>query len=308
MKKIIALLLAICVVASTLSACGGNEQPLSTSDPKQEAQPAESEATPETTQPETTQPETTAPSAELVESVVYDADGIKITATKLVEDDIWGNGVSFLVENNTERNLSFSGDYFVVNGVTVYGMLYIDVAAGKKANGSVLFSHDELNRAGITEFATISTYNARMVDTDSYDTVADVTFDLATTLAGNYTQNIDETGDIVFDQDGVTVIAQITSDSFYGNVVQMLTKNNTGKDIIIQAENVSVNGFTIDAWMYDTVFHDSVRYCQLDIFQDSLDENGIEAIEEVTFTVRVIESDTYDSITESGELKVYVAE
>ena len=298
MKKIIALLFALCVVASMLTACGGNEQPLSTSDPKQEALPTESESA----------PETTAPSAELVESVVYDADGIKITATKLSKDDIWGCGVSFLVENNTDRNLSFSGDYFVVNGVTVYGMLYIDVAAGKKANGSVFFSHDELERAGISEFATISTYNARMVDTDNYDTVADVAFDLTTTLAGNYIQSIDESGEVIFDQDGVTVIAQIISDSFYGNVVQLFTKNNTGKDIIIQAENVSVNGFTIDAWMYDVVYHDSVRYCQMEIFQDSLDTNGIEEIEEVTFTIRVIENDTYDSITESGELKVYVVE
>lgn len=304
MKKTIALLLAICTVLTLFAACGSEEKPVTTQSPQASTQEVTSNATTEA--PETQTPEAKAPEVSIPETVIYDADGIKITATGMENDGDWGKGIKFLVENSTDKNIAFSGDNFVINGITVYGYLYIEVAAGKKANGTLEIDYATLDNAQISEIATIVSYDAYIVDTDSYDTLCTVPFSIESSVSGSYTQAIDETGEVLFDQDGIVVIAQYISDAYYGNMVRMLVKNNTGKDIICEAENVSVNGFTISAWMYNTIYTASVSYCELEIFSDSLEENGIEEVEEITFTLNFIDNSSYSTITTSDELQLFV--
>ena len=96
-------------------------------------------------------------------------------------------------------------------------------------------------------------------------------FAIETSASATYTQTIDETGDVLYDENGVTVIAKIFTDSFLGHTVRLLIKNNTGKDILASADNVSVNGFTVNAWMHNAVYVDTVRYCELDMFASDLE-------------------------------------
>ena len=85
----------------------------------------------------------------ITEAVVYDENNIKITVTGIDNNSFWGKEIKFLVENNTSNNISVSGSTFVVNGITIYGAMNINVAAGKKANDSLIFMSANLEAAGI---------------------------------------------------------------------------------------------------------------------------------------------------------------
>lgn len=259
-----------------------------------------------------TQTETTAPTkpksdVTLENQVIYDKDGVRITVTGLEEDAWTGTKIWMMLENNTDRNLLLTGDVFVVNGITVQAYLYAEVAAGMKANDALELFSDVLDSSHIDKIATIHGYDTRIVDSDSLDTVAKVPLSLETSVAGTHTQQIDDSGETVFSQDGVTVIAQVISEEFYGQTVQLLVKNETGRDIIVEAENISVNGFTVDAWLYDTVCKDTVRFSELDLFASGLADNGIEAVETVTFTLRILDDTSYETITKSDVLTVSAA-
>ena len=302
MKKILSLILALLLAFSMLTACSSEETALTTRPPENEAEPEAGSSL------EVVETEAPAPATAINEIVIYDENNIKITATGLDFGTMFGAEVKFLLENNTDKNIALSGDYFAVNGITLYGSLYIEAAAGKKANGALTIFTDDLQRAQITDLATISSGTAYIFDTDSYETLYQVPFALETTANSTYTQPIDESGELLFEQNGVTIIAQTMSDSLTGKTVQLFVKNETGKDINISGENISVNGFTLDAWLYDTIYKDTVSYCLLELYSTSLEENNIETVEEITFTVSIIDPVSYSTLNTSGELQIFVAE
>ena len=293
MRKWILSVLSLCLL---LSGCGGKEEtPIATGN----------------TQPETTVvPATEAtkvPEVTITETVLYDANDVKITATG-IETGGHGVDIKLLVENNTQRNIALSGDNVVVNGVSMSGWMYIDAAAGKKANGTLTLDSDSLETAGIDQVAWMESCDARIVDTDSFDTIGEVSFEIVTSLGRDYVQELDEGGDLLWEEAGVQVIAKVMTDEYYGKTLMLYVKNQGDKDVYVQAENISVNGFTVDAWMYDFVSAGTVRFCDLDLWESGLEENGIEAIEDITFTLQLIDPHSFATLAKSGELQVLITE
>ena len=252
--------------------------------------------------------QTNPPKTELAQTLVYDSNGIKITATELKMNGFMGPEIKFLVENNTDKNIAFTADLLVVDGVTVTGYMYVDVAAGKKANDVLTVYETALESAGIDTIGRIVNFDGRIVDTDSFETLYDAPFTLETSAAGTVTPGTHDSGELLFQDQGISVYTQVIADQLFGKSVRLLVKNETQADVIVQAENISVNGFTVDAWMYDTVYANTVRYCELDLLSSSLADNGIETIEAVTFTLEILNANTYDIITQSQELTVTAAQ
>ena len=243
----------------------------------------------------------------LEEVVVYEEGGVKVTATG-IEEGWTGTEVKFLVENTTEKNIVLSGDYAVVNGVTIPVSLYIDVAAGKKTIDTMTIYSTHLDTAGIEKIATINVKDARIVDTDTYMKLTDAPFEIVTSVGADYVQEIDESGDVVFEGNGVRITRKVVTSGIFGEEVLLLVKNDSGKDVTVEAENISVNGFTIDGWMYDIVYADSVRFCALDLYSTSLEENEITEVEEVCFTINLIDPHSYGRIAQSDEIKIVIKE
>ncbi|MBR5126313.1 MAG: hypothetical protein IKU68_06220 [Oscillospiraceae bacterium] len=304
MKKVLKLVLVILAICMLLACCGGTEEgekPVST-------QPNQTEKVEEPAQTEASVPEEIkAPEVTIEEAVIYDDDKVTITV-KGMEAGWSGLDVKLLVENKTDRNIALSGDNVVVNGVTMSSWLYIDVAAGKKANGTLTLYSDSLETAGIDQLAWLESCDAHIYDTDSYDTLADVQFEIVTSLGKDYVQVLDEAGELLYEAAGIQVIAKVMTDEFYGKTLLLYVKNAGEKHVYVQAENISVNGFTMDAWMYDLVCAGTVRFCDLDLWESGLEENEIETIEDVTFTISIIDPNSYATLAKSGELQVFVGQ
>ncbi len=290
MKRIFALALCAGLLCGVFTGC------------RETAQPDVTGETGATTQP--TVPTTQSPAVTVTPVVVYNEDGVKVTVTGFEPNGFLGAEVKLLVENDTKRNVVLSGDYFVVNGITVSGFLYAEAAAGKKTNDTASVYAGDLKRAGIDTIAIMEFPDARIVDSDSHETIDGADFSLKTSAAPGYVQKIDDSGIPLFTDAGITVIGKMLEDDLYGKSLQLLVKNAGDEDVIVEADNVSVNGFTVDAWLYDTVYEETVRFSALELFSDSLKENGITAVEEISFVLRIMDAYSYDPITQSGELTV----
>lgn len=309
MKKLLAGILVLAILLS-MAACGletKETQQLTTQSPTEKN--GEDEKTEASTEAPTEAPTEAVKNekAEIAETVVFENDDFTITATKLEEDPVWGTSIHFIVDNRTDKNVALSGDRFVVNGITLSGWLYIDAAAGKKGKGELQWAGTALEDSHITEIATLSAFDARIVDTDSYDTLVDVPFEIRTSIADTYVQEINEEGELLWEQDGVTVIAQTTGSSWASHEVRLFIKNDTGKNMILSADNISVNGFTITGLMSERVQAGTVCYGSLSLFNSELEDADIEEIEEVSFTLRILDPETFSTQAESDELTLYPA-
>lgn len=299
MKRYLAGLLLIALLCGLLAGCGGEEKTLSTQKQDETVMASASEENEAPTERET-KPEVT-----IAETVVYDSEEIKITAVTL-EESWLGQNIKLLVENNSGHNIALSGSDMVVNGVVMNGYLHIEVAAGMKAYGMLELYEDSLTTASIEQIAVVAAKDAYIYDTDSFETLTATPFEIVTSLGQDYVQSVDESGEVLFESNGITVTAKVITEEFYGKTILLFVKNTTDKDVIVEAQNISVNGFTVDAWLYDRIYAGTVRFCNLDLYASGLEESGITEIEDVTFAIALIDPNSYNTIAKSEKLQVYV--
>lgn len=236
------------------------------------------------------------------EAVLYNEDGICITV-KGMEETFVGVDIKLLVENSTENNIAVGCSDFVINGITVGGHMYIEVAADKKANGEISLYNTNLKTAGITHISTINSHDAYISDTDTFMKTKSISLAMVTTLS-DYTQKIDDSGEVLFQQDGITIIAKSLTKDFSGGTITVLIKNESGQDILVQADNISVNGYTISTLHSDDVCDGTVRFSEIDLYQSYLEENDIEDIENATFELSILNPKTYATLFKTGELQM----
>jgi len=238
----------------------------------------------------------------ITKQVLYDKNGITITATG-ISNATTETEIALLVENNTDKNIAVGCSDFVVNGITVDGYMHIEVAAGKKANGELSLYNDSLEIAGIKTISTVKTFDAYISDTDTYHKIEYISLSVNTSATG-HPQSIDDSGVVLFSQDGIVVIAKHIYDELLGKTMVVLVKNASGQDVIVQADNVSVNGYTISVLHSDDIPNGSVRFCEFYLSDSQLEENGIETIDTITFTLKVLNADNWDTLFKTDELEV----
>lgn len=280
MKRSLDLTIIVTILTMILTGCGAS---------------APEQATPPSTKPGNAEPG----QPTLPEQVIYDENDIKITFKSYEYEEL-----ELLVENGTDKNIALSADELVINGITVPVFLYVEAAAGKKTVDIVDLDEDIMEVAQIRDIARLHCPEAQIVDTDSYETLHDLSFTLAAQGSEGFRQPIDSTGDRIFERNGVTVTAQTVSGSFFGQSLRLFVRNGMGRDVIVQAENVSVNGSALEAWLYDKVYDGTVRYCELELFEDGLEDSGIGKIEEVSFTISLTDPKTFQTLITSDRITI----
>ena len=126
------------------------------------------------------------------------------------------------------------------------------------------------------------------------------------TSAADYVQNVDDTGDILVDSDGIKIVARglDTEDSIFGPSLILYIENNTGRNLTVQARDESVNGFMIDSIMSTDISSGNKALTELTFMSSDLEENSIEEINEIEFSFHIYDYDTYDNYYDTEMLKV----
>ncbi len=299
-KMLLALVLALVMVMAT--ACSSSEdvkEPASvngdssvTSDNESSGGNSDNEAE-----------DNTAAEITVAETVLYDVDGVKVTATGY-EEGWTGPEIKILVENNSDKNVLVTSSSVSANGYMMpYAALYAEVAAGKKANETLSLMSSELDRSGIEVLAELQFY-LQIQDPETWETVATSELLTLTTSAAPYEQPVDDSGDVLYDSNGIRIICKgLKQDIIWDGTVVFYMENSSGKDISIYAENVSVNGFMQDVGLWSdlrpgTKLIDGMSMIDL----SDLEIESIDQIENIEFNLRVVDANTWEDIVTTDVL------
>ena len=239
------------------------------------------------------------------EMVLVDQDGIKITATGM-DDGLFGTELKLLIENNSEKSFTVQTRDSSVNGFMVETMMSADVAPGKKSNDKITFMTSEIKDCGIKTFATME-FKFHIFDTETWDTVLDTeAITVKTSAADSHVQEYDDSGDVIYEADGIKIVAKgvSTRDSIFGPGLILYIENNSNKDFTVQARDTSVNGFMIDTVMSQDVLVGKKAIDGLTFLSSSLDENGIDEIKEMEFSLHIFSMDNWDTIVDTDPIKL----
>ena len=221
---------------------------------------------------------------------------IKITGIK--PDDVWGYTVTVQLENkNAEKNYMFSVESAAINGVQTDSIFASEVAPGKKANGDVTFADSAL-KDEIGEYTQIE-MTFRVYDSDDWmaDPVAHETvciFPHGEEQAKNYVRTAQESDRVLIDNDNVSVIAlNYETDDIWGFTVNLYLVNKTDSEAMFSVDDASVNGYMMDPFFAKSVLPGKCAFTSLSWANSSLEENGIESVQEIEMKIRAYDSDNW---------------
>ncbi len=243
----------------------------------------------------------------VAEQVLYDANNVKITATGLSEDDSWfGTSLTLLIENNSDQSLTIQARDANVNGYMVNTSMSANVAAGMKANDSLIFETSGLEECGIKQIATME-FSFTMLNSDTFETVFDSDMiTVNTSIAEGYTQTYDDSGNVLLDANGIKIVGKglSTDDSFWGPGVILYIENNSDQNITVQTRDTSVNGFMVTSTISESVLVGKKAITAVQFYDTDLESNGITDITNVNLSFHVFNSESWDAILDSDPIEI----
>ena len=301
-------MISICTIAALLTGCSSSA-PSETKDIVQEEKTEGKTQTEDKKTEEGSSEENAAAEksegvdVSIEEQVLVDQDGIKITALEYVKDSIWGDGIKVLIENETDKDVMVGCNALIVNDYMINDLFASEVAAGKKSNETIYLSSSELKAAGIDTVGRIEIY-FHVYDTDSYDRIFDsdcVTIETSAIDSIDTTAN--DEGTELYNDGGIRIIGKtVDENSFWGTAILLYIENQSGNNVGISVDDLSINGFMFTPYFSTTVYDGKKCIDDITILSSELEENGIESIDEVELKFRVYNSDSYETIAESDPI------
>lgn len=241
--------------------------------------------------------ESSARITEFTETVVYEDSGFRITA-KDIQHNNSNIEIKVIAENSSQYNATVYCDTFIVNDIVLSTLMWIDTAAGAKSNGTIYLDKSDLNTAGIEQINTLSSYGA-YISFDEHHT-QDISFSIVENP--DHVQSINEEGKELYSENGITIISKFEPNK-YSNKIPLLIKNESGQDLHIGTNYVTINGYTVSEWKYYTPICDGTyRFFSIELANWSLEENNIEKIESASFSIDFMRQDSTQVIFQTGNL------
>lgn len=234
------------------------------------------------------------------EQVLFEQGGIAVTATEYVTDSIWGDGIKLLLENNSDKDITVGCNALMVNDYMIRDLFASSIAAGKKSKETLYLSSTQMKAAGIENVGKIEIY-FHVYDSSTYETVFDTEcVTIQTSEYANMDTMPNDAGTELYNQDGIQIIGKIVDEnSFWGTAILLYLENNSGKNVGISVDDMSVNGFMVSPFFSTTVYDGKKAIDDITVFSNDLKENGIEAIEEVELKFHIYDADSYSTISDS---------
>jgi hypothetical protein len=112
--------------------------------------------------------------------------------------------------------------------------------------------------------------------------------------ATSYERPSIETDTILVDNDDISVIVTgYDEDGIWGYTANLFFVNKTDSDITFSVDDSSVNGYMIDPFYATTVPAHQCSFDSMSWSESELEENNIEKVEEIEFTLRAYDSDNW---------------
>jgi hypothetical protein len=232
------------------------------------------------------------------EVVLLDDAGYKVTALSLKHDsDNEAQAIQISMENTTDKGVTFQLEGVSINGIMMEPVFSSDISAGGHGEDTVLFYDSELSDCGIEKIASIE-FKLVAYDSDSFDVIKKTDPITLTTSNSDYQQTYDNTGETLYDENNIKVVAQgVVEDDIFGQVIVLYVENNSDKNITVNASTAKVNGTDVSALLYNNIVAGKKAY--IDMSFDGLEDAGITDITDAEFSVNISDSDSFDTIADT---------
>lgn len=297
MKRMTGIILTLALLLS-LTACFGESTPTEAPTVMPGTEPAaDSTAAP-------TEAPTEAPAAnhDMGEMVIVDDENCTFTITGIANNEHLGMQLEVFCENKTDRSLIFSWDSVSVCGVMYDPFWGEEVAAGKKVNSTVDIDTYQLEQMGISSVDEVS-FHLSVIDSENWMdepfvnesfTVYPTGLTAETVEYPAYQHKNGET--IIVDNEDLTFIIENVDDEvsdFY--TLRCYAANKTGRNLMLSWDGVSVNGFMVDPFWATVVTAGKQTYTEISFFRSDLEEQGIEEVTQIDFTLTAADYDDWEA-------------
>lgn len=243
-------------------------------------------------------------SVTIEEQELINQDGIVITAKEYVTDNIWGDGIKLVLENNTDKTVTVGCNALIVNNYMITDLFVAEVAPGKKSNEVMYLSNTELKAAGIDTVGQVEIY-FHVYDSASYDNIFDsgcVT--IKTSEFANMDTTPEDMGTELYNENGIRIVGKaVDENSFWGTAILLYCENTSGKNVGISVEEMSINGFMMSPLFSTIIYDQKMSLDEITVLSTELETNGIDEIEEVELKFHIYDVDSYNTIADSEPIK-----
>ena len=245
--------------------------------------------------------------AELTEQVIFDSDGIKLTAKGMVYDKIYGPSVLISAENSGKKDILIQTDVAAVNGYMTAVSFSLEAPAGKNAEGKLTVPYADLAAAGIDRAATLE-FSLRILESGSYDVITTTEYvTLTTTAAEGFTQECDESGQQVYSSENYKIVIKGMDESRTladGAALIVYMYNGSDKTAAFQADDITVNGYELTSAMNTIVLPGKRAVDTVTFFELDLAEYDISEIDSVELSFEILDERTWKTIAKTKRISV----
>ena len=222
-----------------------------------------------------------------------------VTVKSIDPDDMWGYTLKVLLENRSaEKTYMFSVETAFINGVECDPFFAAEVAPGKKSNEDINFDLDTLEENGMGEptdvelILRVSDSDDWMADPVAYETVH--VYPQGEDKAEAFVRQAKDTDTVLVDNDDISfIVTGYEPDSLFGYAVQLFLVNKTDRGLMFSVNDASVNGFMIEPYYGHELAAGKCCFGEMDWSESDLEENDIETVEDIEFTLHVHDSDDW---------------
>ncbi len=304
-KTLVFLLMTACIVS--LAACGSDStdqtdavsEESGTGDAAADAVSARQEDSIKTS-------DTVFTEATVEDTELYNANGITVTATEFDANASYGPEIGIRVQNESDRTVEISAGDVSVNGYMLDpGLLYIVAMPGQTIEDVLTLYNFVLDSCGIDTVAEVAlsiivTDDETLEEIDVGDRVT-----LTTSAAEDFTQAVDDSGDVIYDEDGIRVVNQgLQQDDIWDGDLVLYFENNTDRYLAVSGEDVVINGQDEEDTSFWADLKPDTRTVSgmylLDL--DDQDINSIDDVEEISFHLLIVDQDEMEQVDESDTI------
>ena len=107
----------------------------------------------------------------------------------------------------------------------------------------------------------------------------------------------------LYNEDGIRIVGKtVDENSFWGAAILLYIENDSGHDVGISVDDMSINGFMMTPYFSTQVYDGKKSLDDITLLSSELEENGIEAVEEVELKFHIYDLDSYETIADSDPI------
>ncbi len=234
--------------------------------------------------------------ATIAETVMWDSDDIKVTALSLSADQYY-HILNLQIENKTSKDLFVMASRTAVNSFVVEPSMGVNVPANSTANGAFKVRLDDVDADVIADIETRFSYSS----SDYTMNRKTERVKLETSEAASYDYSYDESGLLLYDDNGIKIIFKEFNDE--GDpIIYLSSTGELSEGCCVEEYEMYINGKKTYSDYCEWVFTNTRNLAVMELEDKDLDGNELGEVESLKVSFKISRENLADSRAVKTEL------